>query len=95
MRPVLALAIETLVLVFVTTFAGLLAGFCAGAVRNLFGARQEKPLEDVPEEPDELDDLTAVEPTPVRRIPDPAPPSELRRRRLLIDQPKPKPDVSS
>ncbi|MEM8688235.1 MAG: hypothetical protein AAGF81_12945 [Pseudomonadota bacterium] len=87
----LALAIETVALVFATAFVGLAAGFCAGALVVLISAGRSAAQE-LHAEPEEV---IAAQPQPVRRIPDPAPPSELRRRRLLTDQPKPNSDVSS
>ena len=88
-----ALAIETVALVFITALVGLATGFCAGALAGLFTGGRDAADDVISEGLDAPADEMAEEPRPVRRIPDPAPPSDLRRRRLLADQPKP--DVSS
>ncbi len=83
----LHLALELILLVFATSLAGLAAGFGAGKLRNaLNGARPHEPGS-VDELPDAGQDGLDAEPPAARRIPDPAPPSELRRKRLLNDPP--------
>ncbi|MEM8647057.1 MAG: hypothetical protein AAGF86_12005 [Pseudomonadota bacterium] len=88
-----ALAIETIALVFITALVGLVAGFCAGALAGLLTGGRDAADDVMSEGLDAPAVEMAKEAQPVRRIPDPAPPSDLRRRRLLADQPKP--DVSS
>ena len=88
-----ALAIETVALVFVTAFFGLAAGFCVGSLAGLLTGGRDQTDDATNDGFNEPVDEMADAPRPVRRIPDPAPPSDLRRRRLLADQPKP--DVSS
>ncbi len=91
----LALLTETVALVFGTTFLGLVAGFCVGSVAVLIANKRAAPEDASPELFAEMENISVEDPQPARRIPDPAPPSELRRRRLLANQPKSGANISS
>lgn len=83
----LHLALELIVLVFATSLAGLAAGFAAGKLRNIFsGARTDDAMSMEEPSAKARADLDA-DATAARRIPDPAPPSEGRRKRLLQHPP--------
>ncbi len=87
------LVVETFVLVLVTFAAGLACGFAGRRLhRALKRAEAETPAEEAADRSERQAQKpaaeNAVQATTVRRIPDPAPPSEIRRQRLLDSSPK-------
>ncbi len=82
------LAIELFLLVLAATFVGFAAGFLCGKLRySLASAAVQEPEEENDGAAERADTLHEAEPAPkpavARRIPDPAPPSESRRKRRI------------
>lgn len=81
----LHLALEILLLVFATAFVGLATGFGAGKVHGAMRRPgPDQAVDDTAFSDANDEDIDAERPQG-RRIPDPAPPSELRKKRLLKD----------
>lgn len=82
------LAIELFVLVLATTFCGFAAGFLSGKLRySLTSASVQQSSETGADAAEPADTRYEAEPARAsavaRRIPDPAPPSESRRKRRI------------
>ncbi|MCP5081658.1 MAG: hypothetical protein GY948_08175 [Alphaproteobacteria bacterium] len=82
---VLQLAIELFLLVFATTVVGFAAGFGCGKLRGVLGAKQTAELDGEENHVPLKEESFISEPAPTRRIPDPAPPSQTRRKRFAAD----------
>lgn len=81
----LQLAIELFLLVFATTVVGFAAGFGCGKLQGTFGAKQTTELSGAENAAELKEESLMSEAAPVRRIPDPAPPSPSRRKRFGAD----------
>ncbi len=82
------LAIELFLLVLAATFVGFAAGFLCGKLRySLASAAVQQPEQENEGTAELVSTLREVEAAPepavARRIPDPAPPSESRRKRRI------------
>lgn len=78
------LAIEIFGLVFAATVCGYVLGYGGGTIYGWVCAKRSNE-EDEGEFSEPLELLLEFEPVKPRRIPDPAPPSESRRKRVLDD----------
>ncbi len=79
----LHLALEIFLLVLFVTVLGFAAGFTGGKLFSSFGAHRTAGTVDNDEYEEFEENSHKLETTIAKRIPDPAPPSQSRRKRLV------------
>ena len=81
----LQLALELFLLVSATTVSGFVAGYGFGKLRRAVSGNSAEPIYDEADADQFEEDSLNNASEPARRIPDPAPPSASRRKRLTPD----------